>query len=598
MSKKDRTRFEYELRELTDIAESMIGDELKHRKNHELTLDRLSQEKDTWFVDSSKKDSDGDEDMDGVDENSEEKGATDTGGERIKQILEFCLLPRLTHSSFDAVYCVKFIFLAHKINTPCFSLLYLLNELFAGGFLLSTLFTNTALETENLGIFYQQVLELLNHWRKNESVYRKEALGEEEDLMAGILGSNEKEADFEPKEAKLYGMKLPDGKQLGYEAFRKSLYNWHKSLMKQLMASLDSTHYTTRNNAIIFTKNLLGSFPVIEDQGDLLRRKLSIIGKKDEREDIKLASNALIGLISSNRSNFIPMWDFYQMDANEKEMLIKKKAERQEAERKRLAELEKARLDAEVKERAERVKRATATNAKAYGLTGLNNLQHKRPTVSSGAATTSAKTSTAGSATTITAKTSTAGSAATNSAKTSASSAASSSATKSRSSAAEDKKETTKPDPATKPSSAPVSTKPTGPSSTKKATSNSSPVKMSLASADQTKSNNTSPAKPPSSREALRARLEEEKRLLKLKQQSSAGSKNNSREQTPELKFSSALPPSRPASSPATTKSSLSSLSFSSASKPSQPSSNTTLTRPRSTADRTTYTPARGSNES
>ncbi|KAG7795189.1 hypothetical protein KL929_004320 [Ogataea haglerorum] len=338
--RKELQRLEHELSQLHLISTRVSRDATKHENNYQATISRIKNKKDQWFKDVSDE---------------------ETVSKSTKQILEHCFLPRMVHSPFDAVYCADFLFLAHSLNTYGFSLVYVLNELFTCSFLQPTLFTSTTLEIENLGIFYLHVLKELNAWRQDAKLYDSKALG--------------KEGDSDPL---LAGLKVPDGEHLQFEEFRKTLFNWHKSLQKQIIASLDSEQYTTRNNAIIFLKNLLGEFPVVADHSEILTRKLASIYSSDSREDIKLASNALFVLISSKKASCIQTWEFYEMDPEEKEKLMKKREERLAAERARKAELEMQEREKREAERKEREK-ATPT-ARPYGLVGLEKkVRHEKP---------------------------------------------------------------------------------------------------------------------------------------------------------------------------------------------------------------------------
>ncbi|KAG7836697.1 hypothetical protein KL942_004615 [Ogataea angusta] len=338
--KKELQRLEHELSQLHQISVRVRYDATKHENNYQATISRIKNKKDQWFKDVSDE---------------------ETVSKSTRQILEHCFLPRMVHSPFDAVYCAEFLFLAHSLNTYGFSLVYVLNELFTCNFLQPTLFTSTTLEIENLGIFYLHVLKELNAWREDAKLYDSKALG--------------KEGDSDPL---LAGLQVPGGEHLQFEEFRKTLFNWHKSLQKQIIASLDSEQYTTRNNAIIFLKNLLGEFPVVADHSEVLTRKLASIYSSDSREDIKLASNALFVLISSKKASCVQTWEFYEMDPEEKEKLMKKREERLAAERARKAELEMQEREKREAERKEREK-ATPT-ARPYGLVGLEKkVKHEKP---------------------------------------------------------------------------------------------------------------------------------------------------------------------------------------------------------------------------
>ncbi|RKP28636.1 hypothetical protein METBISCDRAFT_24919, partial [Metschnikowia bicuspidata] len=69
-----------------------------------------------------------------------------------------------------------------------------------------------------------------------------------------------------------------------------------------------------RANAITFLKKLFGVFPVVEDHFEEVTRLLEHLAKHDARDDIKLASSALIGHVRSRESRWVHEWDFYDMD--------------------------------------------------------------------------------------------------------------------------------------------------------------------------------------------------------------------------------------------------------------------------------------------
>ncbi|QPG73583.1 hypothetical protein FOA43_000895 [Brettanomyces nanus] len=339
LNKKEEKRLNDEVQLLQEVIGQVDDDASKHERNFELVKKRLTGEKDLWFTD--------------IDESNAE--------ERIKQILEYCILPRMIHSSFDASFVAEFIFTIHRMCTRGYSLMSLLDKLFTGGFLGTMLFTSTSTETENIAIFYEEVLSKVNEYRKSKEKYES------------LHVKNENEMDV-------------DEDKNGFEEFRKTLFKWHSKLLEDLISTLDSNHYTARNNGIIFAKGLLSSFPVIEEQGEILKEKMSLIAMTETREDIKLSCNALYGLVVSKQHQMIPSWEFYAMDETMKQDLMKKKHERLEAEKQKHEEENKTRREKERKEEEElRAKRAIEAKesierakkdaekslVKPYGLVGL-----------------------------------------------------------------------------------------------------------------------------------------------------------------------------------------------------------------------------------
>ncbi|GMF02506.1 unnamed protein product [[Candida] boidinii] len=305
-SKKQRKQLEFERASLLDITKNFKDkNEVKHKEHHDFVMKFINNFKDQFF-----------QNLDIEDEESVKIFIND--------LLEYCLLPRLVHSSFDSIFVFKFIFLIHKLNTPKFSLLYLLNTIFSSGFLEQTFYTLTSLQTENFGLFYSEILKKLNDWRLDKELYEKEAIG---DGLIGMIPPNLKSKSNDTEG----DVKMEDDKDndeavaLTHELFKRALFNWHRSILINLIKSLESVSYTTRNNSIIFLKNLLGVFPIVEDHCEIISSKLISISREDKRQDLILSSNALISHITSKRSNWISMWDFYEMDKDEKSKQIEKR---------------------------------------------------------------------------------------------------------------------------------------------------------------------------------------------------------------------------------------------------------------------------------
>ncbi|TID14954.1 hypothetical protein CANINC_004625 [Pichia inconspicua] len=317
LQKKDYMELEMKQRRVSDILKYLKSDKTVHEDHYKSILERLEKEKETWFRN---------DDVEKYVENS------------TTMFLQHCALPRLQHSSFDSVFVAKFIFFLNKLDTPVYSLQQILDVLFMHNFLPKTFFTNTTAETENLGLFYQIVMEKLNEWWKDETVYNRESKKFNDDLS--------------------------------FEDFKTLLFKWHDNLVQQILKSLDANDYTTKNNCILFLKVILNNYPIIKEHADVLADKLEWIVENDERDDIKLSSRALIGLIKFRESKYIHIWKFYEMDSQDKEAAMKTSAQKAKVAKDKEEEQQR---EAAEKERKEREKNQPVT--KPYGLVGLG----KRP---------------------------------------------------------------------------------------------------------------------------------------------------------------------------------------------------------------------------
>lgn len=256
--------------------------------------------------------------------------------EELRSFLQYCVLPRAITSSFDASFAAKFLFKLHDLEVLNYSVLLLLDELFGNQILFGTLFTLSPLEAENLGIFYSEVLKVLHEW--TDKVLFKQ--------NCSTL--------------------LNDGEQITYDEYRTMLFAYHEKLLSDVGVSLTVKEYMSRRNAITFLKNLLGVYPNVEDHCKTMLGFIQNISDREERQDLKLSSYALIGHLRSRSKDWVHVWDFIPMSDEEKERLIKEHNDRKEQEKQeklRLAEKAKQeqlklKIEKENKEREKKLQSA------------------------------------------------------------------------------------------------------------------------------------------------------------------------------------------------------------------------------------------------
>ncbi|ODV98446.1 hypothetical protein PACTADRAFT_26905, partial [Pachysolen tannophilus NRRL Y-2460] len=344
-------RLKTEVFQLERILESLPGDKLKHADHSKSIMERIEREKNHWF---------------------ETNNNGETSGEQlfeiqIREFLQRCLLPRATHSPLDAIFCAKFLFFLHRINTKGFITMLTLNQLFQD-ILDITIMTSSNNEAENLGLFYEEILRELNRWR-NKEIYESEAVGLEK-------------IEDGSQCYKLSCMILP-GKQepTDYSTFSRILFNFHRAILRNIHMALKYSNYLSRANALIFLKNCLGIFPIIEDHCESVLSAIQKVIKEDEREDLKLSSNSLIGRIKSYSKEWVHMWDFYEMTPEERQKQEEKIAHlnKLKEEKEKLAAAARQQQQAQWKEMSSR----SATNRAPY----RNNATPKQPPLAPSRAT-------------------------------------------------------------------------------------------------------------------------------------------------------------------------------------------------------------------
>ncbi|GMM38710.1 Tho2 protein [Saccharomycopsis crataegensis] len=328
--------------ELESMLKNLESDKLAHKTHDAMIQKRIKAEKKTWF--SGKKDT----------------------KLQAKVFIENCLLPRLIHSPFDAIYCAKFLILLLKESSEVFQTvsLEILNVLFSD-VICSTIFSSTPQEAENFGLFFSKVLEYLNSLRikkvffmeklgielpkeetkkteddgekpgneeeknvisepqddgddNNEDVEMKEGDDNNDDDDDGYNNKNENEAKFENQDEDEVDDEAEEGDLAIFNEYTLQLYGWHSQTVSAIISCLQNHDYMYRRNAITFLKNLVGYFPVVIDHCEELLEQIETIFVNDEREDIRLASSAIIGLLKSKQAEWVAVYDFYKMPLSEK----------------------------------------------------------------------------------------------------------------------------------------------------------------------------------------------------------------------------------------------------------------------------------------
>lgn len=163
-----------------------------------------------------------------------------------------------------------------------------MDELINSKLLFGTLFTSTPTESENLGLFFADVLKRLHNWT-NKGV-------------------------FEEQKRVLYDSQL---QEIDFDGFRKILFDYHSIILQDVGVALGVHEYMARRNGITFLKNLLGVYPNVEDHCEQIVKCIEHISSTEQREDLKLSSSALIGHVKSRSKTWVHMWDFISMSEEE-----------------------------------------------------------------------------------------------------------------------------------------------------------------------------------------------------------------------------------------------------------------------------------------
>lgn len=204
-------------------------------------------------------------------------------------LLEQCFIPRMVLSQVDAYYCFRMLKLLHSNGAKNFRTMGFLNQFFNQKSLATYIYMCTLKEAENLAVFINEVLKDLSRWHAKKETYEAEAWGARKDLPGFCL-------------------KLGDDKAghvfLSYDdGFRRLLFKWHGQLANAIRQCLEGNEYMHIRNAITVLRGIVAIFPVIDIQAKKLLETVSKLGKNEERADLKLAAQSLLGALSRRERN-------------------------------------------------------------------------------------------------------------------------------------------------------------------------------------------------------------------------------------------------------------------------------------------------------
>lgn len=182
---------------------------------------------------------------------------------------QHCIIPRVIFSPSDSIYASSFL-----RTFDISSLLSIFGEFVRSDVLCTLLFCCTRLEAGNIGIFYRE-----------------------------LLGNME--------EAR-------DGNQLDDLQCRE-LYEWHSIITENVVETLCNKNYMSIRNGIEFMKHLSYVFPVVDTQIELVCLTLEQNLEGEQREDIKLPSNALLGHLKARLKKSFKLSDFCNLTVAEME---------------------------------------------------------------------------------------------------------------------------------------------------------------------------------------------------------------------------------------------------------------------------------------
>ena len=256
---------EREISVLKKANDDLLSENKQHLRAYSENRSRLTKEKDQWFAAKSR-----------------------VSKELNTALMEYCFLPRMFLSPVDAYFCFKFVKLLHSLGAANFRTLGFYDNLFKAERLASLFFMCTSKEADHLGKFLCEVLKDLSRWHKTKATYEREAYGSKKNLPG-------------------FALRVENGKpqtMLDFNKFRDILFKWQSGLYAALIKCLSSPDYMHIRNAISILRTISPAFPAIDYHGRSLQKSVDKLRESD-REDLKIASQALLGTLTRRQKEWV-----------------------------------------------------------------------------------------------------------------------------------------------------------------------------------------------------------------------------------------------------------------------------------------------------
>lgn len=190
--------------------------------------------------------------------------------EEVNSLLQYAIIPRVLFSPSDAIYSALFILQSFELRET----FKIFSILITSNILETLLFSCTSAEAGNLGIFFFAMIEAIEKKRK----------------------SNVEEVS----------------------SYNREIYEWQSRIVKQIISCLSAKNYMSIRNGIEFMKHVSLIFPVVDTHLKMLCSLLEENLISEEREDIKLPTNALLGYLKARlRSHSVKLEEFCELNEDE-----------------------------------------------------------------------------------------------------------------------------------------------------------------------------------------------------------------------------------------------------------------------------------------
>lgn len=184
----------------------------------------------------------------------------------------------------DAIYCCRFVFTMHNMETPRFSTLQFLDKFINA--VSASLYCTTEDESSCLGLFLAQAWKKISEWRYNHEVYVHEI--SEKPAAVWFNGKGD-EAEM---------------KILSHLDYISIYDKWHAILGMALVGCLKSKEYMHRRTALIIASRIVEEYPTKYTTGEKLLTALKpLLGEGNAMQDIRAMAQGYQAQIIKVRNN-------------------------------------------------------------------------------------------------------------------------------------------------------------------------------------------------------------------------------------------------------------------------------------------------------
>ena len=243
---------------LNRLLSRLKEDETRHVQDHQLTLNTLKKEKETWLTSVS-------------------RGF-------FAAFAHHCLLPRLFLSPLDSVYAARFLSTIARLHTPRFCVVLMWDAFF--NHLISPLICScTSSEATRFGRFLHLVLIELHRCVYDPTWYDREA---------------SKSPAFASK------VNEPSGAKFTHAQMHIIMTRCHKNMMAAFQARLDSGDKMEMGNALLVLVKIGGEWPKVASQGVELEKKIEavITAEGKEGSSLKVLATRAHALLMAQKKNW------------------------------------------------------------------------------------------------------------------------------------------------------------------------------------------------------------------------------------------------------------------------------------------------------